>query len=46
MLAAIALLGVPSPARAVDVDVRLEGLDGDAEQNVEALVTLDHQDPK
>ncbi len=39
-----ALSGVPSRVGAVEVDVRLEGLSGDAEDNAEALVTLDHQD--
>lgn len=36
--------GVPCPAGAVKVDVRLEGLSGDSEDNAEAMLTLDHQD--
>ena len=39
----VLLIAAPR-ARAVEVDVRVEGLEGDAEDNVEALLTLDHQD--
>jgi translocation and assembly module TamA len=47
LLLCIIALGVGfSPADAVKVDVQLNGLEGDAEQNVEALVSLDHQDQK
>jgi translocation and assembly module TamA len=33
-------------ARAVSVDVKIEGITGDEEKNADALVSLNHQDPK
>jgi translocation and assembly module TamA len=40
------LLAAAPRAFAVEADVHYEGLDGDAEENVQALVELDHQDEK
>jgi len=46
ILAVIGLLLYAPRAHAVESDVHYEGLEGAAEQNVRAVVSLDHQDEK